>query len=87
MNKTLLPEILVRNQISGETGKIKFGRIKYNSGLAAKDFRFVYSTYWYSTVCGWVGVDCKVSGMKFMAVSHADGCGMLLARVTTISPF
>ena len=32
------------------------------------------------------GVDFRVNGFKFMAVYHAKGCWMLLARVTTISP-
>jgi len=44
---SLLPMILVRNQIrnmlGGETGKITFGRINYNLGFGAKEFRFVYS--------------------------------------------
>jgi len=47
-NYILLLMILVRNQIrnmlGGVTGKITFGRIKYNFGLGAKEFCFVYST-------------------------------------------
>jgi hypothetical protein len=61
----LLPMILVRNQIrnmlGGETGKITFGRINYNLGLGAKEFRFVYIIL---VQC--VGTDFKVIGIKFM---------------------
>jgi len=47
----LLPKILVRNQIrimlGGETSKITFGRINYNLGPGAKEFRLC-TIYWYS---------------------------------------
>jgi len=49
----MLPMILVQNQIrnmlSGETGKITFGRINYSLGLQAKEFHFVYNI---GTMCG-----------------------------------
>ena len=63
----LLPMILVRNQIrntlGGEIGKITFGRIKYNLGLGAKEFRFVYCI-----LVQWAGADFKVIGIRFMNV-------------------
>jgi hypothetical protein len=67
--------------LSGETGKITFGRINYNLGLGAKEFLFVYNILVQCT-----GADFKVIGIKFMTVYYVKGCGILLARVTTISP-
>jgi len=37
-----------------------------------------------NTLFHYEGVDCKVTGIKFMTVYHAKGCGMLLATVSTI---
>jgi len=63
----LLPMILVREQIRNmlgeETGKITFGRIKYNLGLGAKEFRFVCNIL---VQCE--SADFKVVGIKFMTV-------------------
>ena len=53
----------IRNMLGGETGKITFERMKYNLGLGKKQFRFVYNIL---VQCA--GVDCKVIGMKFVAV-------------------
>ena len=64
----MLPMILVQNQIrnvlGGERGKITFGRIKYNTGLVAKEFRLC-TIYWDNV---WVGAGCKVIDIKFMTV-------------------
>jgi hypothetical protein len=49
--------------LGGETGKITFGRIKYNFGLGAKEFRFVYNILVQSAVA-----DFKIIGIKLMTV-------------------
>ena len=32
------------------------------------------------------GADCKVTDIKFMTVCRAEGCGLLLTGVVTVSP-
>jgi hypothetical protein len=74
--------IQVRNQIrdmlGGETGKITLGRIMCNLGLRAIELRFG------TVLCG-----CGLQGYRYYVydcVYHTEGCVMLLAGVTTISP-
>ena len=61
--------------------KITFGIIRNKLGLKVKEFCFVYNILVLRAVA-----DFKVIGIEFVTVYHANVGGMLLARVTNISP-
>jgi hypothetical protein len=71
----------IRDMLGGKTGQITFGKLSINLGLRAKRIPIRYNILNIGRVR-----TSRLLLLSYDSVCHAEGFGLLLARVVTVSP-